>query len=79
MFIFTDYGCYKHQPREVTFDGPQATMMANFMANLPMVAGNYTYICEHGHTHSLILHPCEEKMNSRAPGLGYAGNTLPAY
>jgi hypothetical protein len=64
MLTITDCGCYKHQACQVTFDGEQAAMMENLMANLPWNGPSYTYICVYGHTHRILRHFHEQEVNA---------------
>ena len=68
MFKLTDSGCSQHEPRHIALTGAAAALVGHLLLNLPMTAGNYTYICEHGHTHYLTLQSCEEYMTSTPPG-----------
>jgi hypothetical protein len=77
MLTITDSGCHKHQSRKITFEGSQATMMKNFVTNLPFNAGNYTYICKWGHTHQIILYPSQAKATSCLQRHGYADLAAP--
>ena len=54
MLTITDYGCIEHQSCRTTFDGMQAMMVNNLIANLPINGGEYTYICQYGHTHRVL-------------------------
>jgi hypothetical protein len=54
MVTVTDSGCHKHQPCQITLSGASAWMVERLIVNLPMDGGEFTYVCEHGHTHSVI-------------------------
>jgi hypothetical protein len=75
MLKLIDSGCTQHCPQQITLTGPTAVLVARLILNLPMADGRHTYICEEGHTHRLTLHQPEEKVTSRPPGFGYAGDT----
>ena len=62
MLTITDCGCYKHKTRQVKFSGDKATMVERLVANLLVVESGYTYLCEHGYTHRLILNLHENKI-----------------
>ncbi len=62
MVMVTDSGCHKHQPCQMTFNGARARMVECLIANLPMIGGKFTYICDHGHTHLVIPLPAKEEI-----------------
>jgi hypothetical protein len=62
MLTITDCGCCKHKARQVKFSGDKATMVERLIANLLMVGKGYTYLCEHGYTHRLILNLRKNKI-----------------
>ena len=64
MVTITDCGCYKHKTRQVKFSGVKATMVQCLIANLLMVGQGYTYLCEHGYTHRLILNLQKNKITA---------------
>ena len=64
MLTITDCGCYKHKPRQVKFSGDKATMVERLIANLLVVESGYTYLCEHGYTHRLILNLDKNKITA---------------
>jgi hypothetical protein len=64
MLTITDCGCDKHKPRQVRFSGNKATMVERLIANLFMVGRGYTYLCERGYTHHLILNWHEKKITA---------------
>jgi hypothetical protein len=64
MLTITDCGCYKHKARQVKFSGVKATMVQCLIANLLMVGQGYTYLCEHGYTHRLILNLQKNKITA---------------
>jgi hypothetical protein len=73
LLKLTDSGCGQHSTQQITLTGAAAMIMARIILNLSPAAGGPTYICEHGHTHHLILHQREEKMTASLPGSGLAG------
>ncbi|MGB8992956.1 MAG: hypothetical protein WCD80_12950 [Desulfobaccales bacterium] len=66
MLTITDCGCYKHKARQVKFSGDKATMVERLVANLLVVEEGYTYLCEHGYTHRLVLNLHKNKI-TQAP------------
>jgi hypothetical protein len=64
MLKLTDSGCAQHSPQQITLTGAAAALVARLILNLSPGGGGPIYICEHGHTHRLTLHQCEEKMTS---------------
>jgi hypothetical protein len=77
MLKLTDSGCAQHCPQQITLTGAAAGLVARLILNIPPADGPPTYICEHGHTHRLTLHPREEKMASKLSGPVLAGGTAP--
>jgi hypothetical protein len=75
MLKLTDSGCGQHPPRQITLTGAAAVLVARLILNLPPTDAGHTYICEHGHTHRLMLHQREEKVTASLPGLGLGGGT----
>ena len=75
MLKLTDSGCAQHCPQQITLIGAAAVLVARLILNLSPTAAGPTYICEHGHTHRLTLHPCEAEVTSLPPGFGYPGDT----
>ena len=61
MVTVSDSGCHNHQPCQITFSGASAWMVERLIDNLPMNKGEFTYICEHGHTHHAIPFPAKQK------------------
>ena len=61
MVTVSDSGCYKHQAYQLTFSGASARMVERFIVNLPMNEGEFTYICEYGHTHLVIPLAAQQK------------------
>lgn len=55
MLMVTDFGCDLHLPRRLKYFGPEAQVMREVIANLPADGDNHTYICEHGHSHRLLV------------------------
>jgi hypothetical protein len=68
MLKLTDSGCAQHSPQPITFTGVAAVLVGRLILNLSPTAAGPTYICEHGHTHRLTLHQCEEKLASGLTG-----------
>ena len=73
MLKLTDSGCGQHSPQQITLTGAAAALVARLILNLSPTGAGPTYICEHGHSHRLTLHPREEKMTSSLPGSGLSG------
>jgi hypothetical protein len=69
MFTVTDSGCHKHQACQLSFSGASALMVDRLIANLPMYRGEFTYICEHGHTHFVM--PFSAKQEIAVNSMGY--------
>ncbi|MCL4501378.1 MAG: hypothetical protein M1438_05915 [Deltaproteobacteria bacterium] len=55
MLVITDFGCDVHLLRRLKYNGPEAQVMREVIANLPVDGYSHTYICEHGHSHRLML------------------------
>jgi hypothetical protein len=72
MLKLTDSGCREHQVRQIALAGAAAALVGQLIVNLPLTDGGHTYICEHGHTHCLMLQPRGKKVSSSPPKLGYA-------
>ncbi len=64
MLTITDCGCYRHKACQVKFSGDNATMVERLVANLLIVGKGYTYLCEHGYTHRLVLNLHKNKITS---------------
>jgi hypothetical protein len=77
MLKLTDSGCTQHFPQQITLTGVAVALVARLILNLHFTDGGPTYICEHGRTHRLTLHPREEKVASNLPGPILAGGTAP--
>ena len=75
MLKLTDCGCAQHCPQQITFTGTAAVLVARLILNLSPTGAGPTYICEHGRTHRLMLHPREPEVASSLPGTGQAGGT----
>lgn len=73
MFKLTDSGCGQHSPQQITLTGAAAALVARLIFNLSPTGAGLTYICEHGHSHRLILYQLEEKMASSLPESGLSG------
>jgi hypothetical protein len=54
MLTITDCGCHEHQSSQFTFRGDTAYMVKQLITNLQKCGEYYSYICEYGHTHSVI-------------------------
>jgi hypothetical protein len=54
MLTVTDSGCHKHRACQLSFSGASASMVERLIANLPIIGGEFTYLCEHGQTHLVI-------------------------
>ena len=55
MLLINDFGCDLHQLRRVRYFGVEAQVMRDIIANLPADGDGHTYICEHGHSHRLMV------------------------
>lgn len=55
MLIITDFGCDLHLRRKLKYFGSESLVLENVLANLPSEGDCHTYICEHGHTHRLLV------------------------
>ena len=73
MLTLIDSGCGQHPRRQVTLTGSMAAMVACLINNLPLKGSYPTYICEHGHTHCLLLHSHEEDVITAGPPAGGLG------
>jgi hypothetical protein len=56
MLAITDFGCKKHNQRQLALRGLEAELMENILFNLPSDGRFHTFICAHGHTHRLSFH-----------------------
>jgi hypothetical protein len=74
MLKLIDSGCAQHPARPITLTGQTAALVGRLVLNLPPTETGYTYICEHGYTHCLILQPCEGSVTSTPPRFGFRGN-----
>jgi hypothetical protein len=77
MLKLTDSGCVVHLPQQLTLTGAASVLVARLILNLPPDDAGPTFICEHGHTHRLTLHPRQEDAASSFQGPGMAGGTFP--
>ncbi len=64
MLTITDFGCDRHNPRQATFSGIGAAIMADVLYNLNNDGEFHTYICECGHTHRISFNTPIEKLIS---------------
>ena len=62
MVTVSDSGCHKHQTCQITFSGASALMVERIIANLPINSGQFTYVCEHGHTHIVLSLPAKQEI-----------------
>jgi hypothetical protein len=74
MLKLVDSGCAQHPARPITLTGQAAALVGRLVLNLPPTEAGYTYICEHGYTHCLMLQPCEGSVTSTPPRFGFRGN-----
>ena len=70
MLTITDSGCHEHQACQLSFSGASAWMVDRLIANLPINGGEFTYICEHGHTHFVIPFPANQEIDVKSKGYG---------
>ena len=77
MLKFIESGCAQHCPQQITLTGAAAALVARLILNLHFTDGGPTYICEHGHSHRLMLQPREEKVASNLPGPILSDGTAP--
>jgi hypothetical protein len=72
MPTLIDSGCGKHPRWQLTLTGSVAALVSSLITNLPLKGAYHTYICEHGHTHYLLLHPHQDDITTgpSARGLG---------
>ena len=75
MLKLTDSGCAQHPPRHFTLTGLAAALVGRLTLNLPPTEAGHTYICEHGHTHCLMLQPRQGTMTTGPPRFGLTSNT----
>jgi hypothetical protein len=74
MLKITDSGCAQHPPRHFTLTGLEAALVGRLTLNLPPTKTGNSYICEHGHTHSLTLQRREESMATAPSRVGLTSN-----
>ncbi len=53
MITVTDFGCDRHNRRQVTLDGVEAEIMGDILYNLHNDGHFHTFICECGNTHRI--------------------------
>lgn len=53
MIKITDFGCDRHNRRQVTLGGVEAEIMGDVLYNLHNDGHFHTFICEYGHTHRI--------------------------
>ncbi len=51
MITVTDFGCNRHNQRQVTLNGVEAEIMGDILYNLHNDGHFHTFICECGNTH----------------------------
>ncbi len=67
MLMVTDFGCNLHLLRQLKYDGIEAKVMANVLANLPSEGNYHTYICDQGHSHRIRIGiPMAESVSEEA-------------
>jgi hypothetical protein len=71
MLSITDCGCDYHHPRKFSLTGLIAALMDRLVCNLPVSDQGYTYICEHGQTHCLILQSHATEITKKSEGSQY--------
>lgn len=72
MLTLIDSGCGQHPRWQLTLTGSMATLVGCLINNLPLKGAYPTYICEHGHTHCLLLHSHEDDVTADPPAGGLA-------
>lgn len=77
MLTLIDSGCGQHPRWQLTFTGSMAALVGSLITNLPLKGAYPTYICEHGHTHCLLLHPHEDDLATGPPARGLAEGRVP--
>jgi hypothetical protein len=77
MLTLIDSGCGQHPRWQLTFTGSMAALVASLITNLPLKGAYPTYICEHGHTHCLLLHPHEDDLATGPTARGLAEGRVP--
>jgi hypothetical protein len=77
MLTLIDSGCGQHPRWQLTLTGSMAALVGCLIANLPLKGAYPTYICEYGHTHSLLLHPHEDDLTPGPPARGLAEGRVP--
>jgi hypothetical protein len=77
MLTIIDSGCGKHPRGKFTFTGSTAALVVCLITNLPLKGRYPTYICEHGHTHYLLLHPHQDDLTASPPACASAEGRVP--
>jgi hypothetical protein len=77
MLTLIDFGCGQHPRKQLTLTGSMAALVGNLIANLPLTGAYPTYICEHGHTHCLLLHPHQDVLTTGPPARSLAEGRVP--
>ena len=77
MLTLSDSGCAQHRPRQLLLTGLTATLVGRLISNLPPYGDSHTYICEHGQTHCIMLHPWKAAASATSPGYGYGEHPTP--
>jgi hypothetical protein len=62
MITITDFGCDRHNQRQVKLDGVEAELMGDIVYNLHNDGHFHTFICEYGHTHRVSFTVQLEKL-----------------
>jgi hypothetical protein len=70
MLTLIDSGCGKHPRWQLTLTGPAAALVSCLITNLPLKGAYPTYICEHGHTHSLLVYTHQDDLTPGPPARG---------
>ena len=76
MLSITDCGCDYHHPRNFALTGLIAALIGRLARNLPLSDKGYTYICEHGQTHCLILQGHAAEMTKKSGSAQYKGQAV---
>jgi len=77
MLTIIDFGCGKHPRRKFTLRGSTAALVGCLIINLPLKGRYPAYICEHGHTHCLLLHPHQDDLTASPPACASAEGQVP--
>jgi hypothetical protein len=77
MLTLIDFGCGQHPRWQLTLTGSTAALVGCLITNLPLKGAYPTYICEHGHTHCLLLHPHQDDLTAAPLARGLAEGRVP--